>query len=354
MDANGWSLLAVFGAALVAALVLVPLAGAWGRRLGFVDRPRRGEVQAFILPRTGGYGIVAAFVVGVLVSVILIPRYADEYPRLWGLLLGALLLLPLAFLDDWKRLSPLPQLFWQIAAAGVPIAFGVVFDNFAGPLGGIVPLPGLLVMPLTLLWIVGMINTVNLTDTMDGLAGGVAGIAALVLAGVSLQNDQVSIAALSLALAGGTIGFLFYNFHPSRIIMGSSGSLFLGYALGVLSIIGGAKIAAAMMVLGLPILDVAYVIVSRLSHGRSPLRGGDAAHLPHRLLVLGLSQRQVAAVLYTLCLLFGAMALLLTRVEKLYGFFLLALVAAALIGFAARRYNEAPLAHRGPPRQEGG
>ncbi len=354
MDSNLLALMAVFGAALLAALALVPLAGALGRRAGFVDRPRRGEVQNFILPRSGGYGIVAAFAVGVGASLVLVPRYADEFPRLWGLLLGAAVLLPLALLDDWKRLSPPPQLLWQIAAAGVPIAFGVVFDSLAGPFGGILPLPGLFVLQLTLVWIVGMVNTVNLTDTMDGLAGGVAAIAALVLAGVSLQNGQQSIAALALALCGATVGFLCYNFHPSRIIMGSSGSLFLGYALGVLAIIGGAKIAAAMMVLGLPILDVAYVILSRLSRGRSPLRGGDAAHLPHRLLALGLSQRQVALVLYALCLLFGVLALLLTRVEKLYGFFLLGVVALALIGFAARAQERAQVPHGGAPGKEGG
>lgn len=352
MDANPLALLAVFAGSLLASTLLVPIAGMCGRRLGFVDRPRRGEVQEFILPRSGGYGIFLAFAIGVAISLVLLPRYTDEYPRLWGLLLGSALLVPLAILDDWKRLPPTPQLFWQIAAAGVPILFGVTFDNLAGPFGSIVPLPGFLVLPATLLWIVGMVNTVNLTDTMDGLAGGVATIAALVLAGVSLQNGQTSIAALSLALAGATIGFLFYNFHPSRIIMGSSGSLFLGYALGVLAIIGGAKIAAAVMVLGLPILDVAYVIISRLRRGRSPLRGGDAAHLPHRLLALGLSQHQVALVLYGVCLLFGLLALVLTKVEKLYGFLLLGLVALALIWFAARRQDEATIAHGSAPRDE--
>jgi UDP-GlcNAc:undecaprenyl-phosphate/decaprenyl-phosphate GlcNAc-1-phosphate transferase len=354
MESNWLALTAVFAAALLSSLLLVPLAGALGCKAGFVDRPRRGEVQAFILPRSGGYGIVAAFVVGVGVSLVFITRYPDEFPRLWGLMLGAGLLLPLALLDDWKRLSPLPQLIWQIAAACVPMAFGIAFDSLAGPFGGILPLPGLLVLPLTLVWIVGMVNTVNLTDTMDGLAGGVAAIAALVLAGVSLQNGQQSIAALALALSGATVGFLCYNFHPSRIIMGSSGSLFLGYTLGVLAIIGGAKIAAAVMVLGLPILDVAYVIASRLSRGRSPLRGGDAAHLPHRLLAMGLSQRQVALILYALCLLFGALALLLTRVEKLYGFVLLGVVALALIGFAARTQQRSQVSNgRAPGKEEG-
>lgn len=331
------SLLLVFVAALLAAFVFVPLAGRFGRFAGFVDHPRRGEVQRAAIPRSGGYGIFAATVLGIGLSLLLFPRYADEYPRVWGLLLGAAALVPLAVLDDRKRLPPRPQLLWQIGVALVPIGFGVTFDSLAGPFGGILPLPGAVVIPATVFWIVGMINTVNLTDTMDGLAGGVAAIAALVLAAVSLQNGQISIASLPLALAGATLGFLVFNFHPSRIFMGSSGSLFLGYALGVLSIIGGAKIAAAVMVLGVPILDVAWVIVYRLSRRRSPFRGGDGAHLSHRLLAMGLSQRQVALVLYAACLLFGVLALVLTKTEKLYGFALLAVVMLGLMILAARR-----------------
>nr|MDA8217500.1 MraY family glycosyltransferase [Dehalococcoidales bacterium] len=297
MNDTNLALLAVFLAAFVASVILVPLAGRLGRRLGLVDHPRRGEVQQVEVPRTGGYAMLAACAVGVALSVLLLPRFADEYPRLIGLALGAVLLLPLAALDDWKRLPPLPQFAWQIVVAFVPISFGIVFDGVAGPFGGILLLPGLLVVPITLVWIVGMINTLNLTDTMDGLAAGVATIAAFVLAAVSLQNGQVSIASLPLALAGATTGFLIFNFHPSRIIMGSAGSLFLGYILAVMAIIGGAKIATAVMVLGLPILDVVWVIISRLARGRSPFSGGDSAHLPHRLLAMGLSQRAVALIL---------------------------------------------------------
>ncbi len=345
MDAN-LSLAVVFVAAFAAAAVFVPLAGRCGRRLGFVDHPRRGEVQTAAVPRSGGYGIFAAYLIGVGASLLLLPRYADEYPRVAGLLLGGALLMPLAFVDDWRRLSPLPQLLWQIAVACVTVYFfGITFDSLANPFGGVLPLPAVLVVPATLLWIVGMINTLNLTDTMDGLAGGVTAIAALVLAAVSLQNGQASIASLALALAGATGGFLLYNFHPARVFMGTSGSLFLGYTLGVVAIIGGAKIAAAVMVLGLPMLDVAWVIVYRLAQRRSPLRGGDAAHLPHRLLAMGLSQRAVALILYAICLLFGGLALLLTRIEKLYGFLLLGVVALVLMVVVARRAPRGDLAN---------
>lgn len=353
MDANHLGLITVLLVSLLASLALVPLAGAFGRRVGFVDKPRSGEVQRKPMPRTGGYGLVAALLLGIVASLALLPRFADEYPRVWGLALGILALLPLAFLDDWKRLSPLPQFAGQIAVAFIPIAFGITIDNVAGPFGGIIYVPGFLVVPLTVLWIVGMMNTINLTDTMDGLAGGIALIAASVLGALSLINGQFSIASLALALAGACAGFLVYNFHPARIIMGSSGSLVLGYALAVTAIIGGAKIATAVMVLGLPILDVAWVIVYRLMRGRSPFAGGDNAHLSHRLLALGWSQRQVTSVLCAVCLVFGVMALVLDKIDKVFGFALLLAVAVALMLLASRGSPDGGLAHRGATGQEG-
>ncbi len=338
------ALLLIFLLALATSLLLVPLAGRMGERLGFVDRPRSGELQRHPIARTGGYAVVAATAVGIGLALVALPRPADEWPRLLGLAIGTALLLPLAFLDDWKRLQPAPQFLWQVVVAIVTVWFGITVDSISSPFGGVIPIPALLVGPVTVFWIVGMVNTINLTDTMDGLAGGVATIAALVLAAVSLQNGQHSIAALPLALAGGVAGFLVYNFYPARIIMGSSGSLLIGYGLAVMSIIGGAKLAAAMMVLGLPILDVAWVIVYRVLHGRSPLRGGDGAHLSHKLVAMGLSQRRVALLLYAACLLFGALALLLTRAEKLVGFALLSIVALTLMVVAAR--------HGSPPHTD--
>ena len=330
------ALIFVFVAALGLSLVLVPLAGRAGTRLGLVDLPRPGEVQRKPTPRTGGYGFFGAFWLAVLPTLLFVPRFPDEYPRLAGFAAGSLVILTLAVLDDRYRLGPLPQLAGQILAGITAAASGILIENIANPAGGLIPVPVWLAFPLTVFWVVVLVNTVNLTDTMDGLAGGVAFIAAAVLFANSFLLGQFSIALLPLALAGAVAGFLVYNFYPARVFMGSGGSMFLGYALAILAVIGGAKLATAAMVLGIAMLDVGWVFVYRLSRGRSPFKGGDSAHLPHRLLRLGLPEWGVALLYYGLCLLFGLLAVGLTRWAKVYGFAALALVAAVLLLVLAR------------------
>ena len=154
-----------------------------------------------------------------------------------------------------------------------------------------------------------MINAINLIDVMDGLAGGIASIAALVLFLRSFWFDQVSIAVLPLSLLACLLAFLRWNFHPARVFMGSSGAMLLGYWLAVSSTIGGAKVGTAFVLLGLPILDTAWVIARRLAGRRSPFHGGDQEHLPHRLYGLGLSHLQTVVLLYCFTAVFGLLAL---------------------------------------------
>lgn len=331
-------MLLVFAVALAGALVGVPLAAQVGALVGLVDRPRPGEVQRRTLKRTGGYGIIVAFFLAVAVSLPFADRVdVTEFGRLAGLAFGAALLVPFAAWDDAKRLGPLPQLVAQIACAAVPVAFGVRLTSISSPFGGTIPLPLWLIVPATLFWIVGMTNTLNWIDTMDGLAGGVSLIGAAVLFFASLRLGQYTIGLLPLALAGACLGFLAYNFPPARIIMGTGGSMFLGYALGVLSIIGGAKIATAALVLGIPIIDTALVIMQRLAGGRSPFHGGDGRHLVHRLLAAGLNVRQIVLLLYALTALFGSLSLFLVKVQKFYAFAGVIAAIALLFLFLKRR-----------------
>lgn len=338
-------MLLIFAVALVGALLAVPLAAAVGKAVGgpLVDMPRPGEIQRRPIGRTGGYGIVAAFFLALVVSLPITDRSYDnyrEYAALAGLALGAAILLPFAAWDDARRLPPLPQLVAQIVCALIPVLYGVRIDRIASR-----DVPLWLALPLSIVWIVGMINALNWLDTMDGLAGGVSLIGAFVLFGASLLQrgpngefiQQNSIALLGLALAGACIGFLVYNFPPARIFMGTSGSMFLGYALGVISIIGGAKIATAILVLGLPILDTALVILQRLFGRRSPFQGGDGAHLVHRLVAAGYSVRQIVALVYTLTALFGILSLSLVREQKIIGFLLLAAIMGGLLLALRRR-----------------
>lgn len=331
------ALATVLFVALVAGLLLTPLAGRIGERFGIVDRPRQGELGVKVVARTGGYAMLVAFFLALAVSWPLLPRFPDEYPRLVGLALGMAAIVAIAIADDVKRLGPKVQLLGQIVVALIPFFFGVAIDNIASPFGGILKVPDYLVGPLTVLWMVGMMNTFNFIDTMDGLAAGIGAIASVVLFFISFQLGQFSIAVLPLALAGATVAFLVFNFNPARIFMGTSGSMFIGYALAVLGIIGGAKLATTTMVVGVAIADVAMVIIYRLSQGRSPFKGGDSAHLPHRLLKLGLSQREVAFLIYGLCLTFGLMALLFTRAQKLIGFAALGLAMLVMMWAISNR-----------------
>lgn len=330
--------------AMVGAAGLVLAAERAGHRLGFVDRPRKGEVQHRALPRTGGYGVLMAFWLAIGVSFLIAPSDLERLPadnvRLFGVLLGSLALLPLAIVDDRRRLGPWPQLLGQIVAATIPTFFGLRMDELATPFG-IVALPDALAAPLAVLWIVAMMNAINLLDVMDGLAGGVAVIASGVLFLRTLWFGQASIAIVPLALGGACLGFLTRNWHPAHIFLGSSGALFLGYMLGVVTVIGGVKIGTAFLLLAIPILDVAWVIYRRAAQRRSPLRGGDAEHLPHRLRILGMSDRAIVLSLYAICGLVGVAVLgthsLMPTVEKAYlAGAVVAGVLAALVVVARR------------------
>jgi len=292
---------------------LTGIAQRLGELLGAVDRPRPGEVQLRSIPRSGGYAVLAGLWAAVVVIVALRPAGVRTNPsddlKLLGALLGTIAMLPLAILDDRHRLSPWPQFVGQIGIAAIPVAFGLRMESLATPLGPAIPLPEWLDIPLTLFWIVGMINAINLIDVMDGLAGGIGAVGALVLFLRSFWFDQTSIAVLPLALLACLLGFLPRNFHPARVFMGTAGAMLLGYWLAVTSVIGGAKVGTAFVVLGLPILDTAWVIGRRLLRGRSPFRGGDREHLPHRLHALGLGQVRTVLLLYAFVAVFGGLAL---------------------------------------------
>jgi UDP-GlcNAc:undecaprenyl-phosphate/decaprenyl-phosphate GlcNAc-1-phosphate transferase len=342
------ALAATFATALALGLVLTPVAARWSRRVGLVDAPRPGEMQREPVPRAGGHGIYLAFSAAVLLSLALLPRDPAEVQRLAGLLLGVVVLVPFAVWDDFRRLSALPQLVGQVLVACVPVAFGVTISSVSNPFapppfGGVLLLPPWIAVPATVVWLVLLMNAMNWLDTMDGLAGGVGAIAAVILFVVCLSLRQSTIALLPLALAGACLGFVPYNFNPARVFMGTTGSMFLGYALGVIAIIGGAKLASTMLVLGVPVLDALLVIVQRTLAGRQPWRGGDNAHLLHRLHGIGLTQRKIALLIYAICALFGYLATTLIRTEKLIALGALAVVIGALIFYVRFRGSNSRL-----------
>ncbi len=310
--------LIVFGVAFGLAVLLTPIARRLAFRWGVVDCPRGRHRHKNLMPKLGGLALYVAFTVAVLLAQAMpVPRFDPwEWIRLAGLLLGGAFLFVFGLLDDIYEFGPLPQYLAQIVAAAIAVFFRIFIETLNNPLTGqqTDPWPFVVTVTLSLFWLGLMMNTVNWLDGVDGLAGGVAFVAAMVLfanAAFRLDPPQISVSLLPLALMGATAGFLLFNFPPAKIFMGSNGAFFLGYTVGSLSIIGGAKAATILLVMGLPLLDVVWQIVNRLRQGRNPAEG-DRGHLHFRLIDLGLNPRVIVLGYYVFCAFFGALALITT------------------------------------------
>ncbi|MCS7220974.1 MAG: MraY family glycosyltransferase [Anaerolineae bacterium] len=338
---------AVFAIAFLLAIVCTPIAGRLGHRLGWVDQPDGRRRHHGNVPRLGGIALYAAFVGALLMSLILpatwLPPRLDpkELTRLAGLLVGTTFVFIAGLVDDRYELSPAVQLAIQVMAGLIAIAFIIHIKHvnnpftsqlFFGPDG----FPAPIVWALTIFWFAGMMNTVNWLDGLDGLAAGVGAILCAVLALHMFREGQYSVVMQPLALLGATLGFLPFNFHPARVFMGSAGSYVLGFALAALGIIGGAKMATVLLVMGLPILDVAWLILRRWHQGRSPGQGARD-HLHFRLVDKGLGQRTIVLGYYVFSAGFGALALAIgPRLYKLIALMLLGAIGLGVLWWANR------------------
>lgn len=295
---------------LALATCITPLAIALGLRLGIADVPGGRRKHARVTSRLGALPIFAAFTAAVLLAQTFGVPTSDpnERTRLFGLLAGGALMFVIAVIDDRFQLAPGPQFAAQIAAAGVAMASLIFIERFRNPFTNAeVVLPAAAAAAVTLLWFVGMVNTVNLLDGVDGLAASVSLVAAAVTAAHMWREGQYSVALLPIALIGVLAGFLVFNLPVARIFLGG-GALVLGYALACVGIVGGAKVALLLLVMGLPIADVAWQIIDRSRRGQSPVRG-DRGHLHTRLADAGWSARRIVAVYVAVCAGFGAVAL---------------------------------------------
>ncbi len=308
-----WPFLLVFIVGFAGSLVATPLAGLWGRRVGLVDRPSGGRLHQGVIPRTGGVALFAAFMAAALLAQCLpVPRNdPKELTRVVGVSLGVCVALVVGYLDDRFDLPSWLQFLGQSVAALVAIACIVFIEEVRLPFTDqLLRFPYGLTLLVSLFWIVGMINTVNFLDGLDGLAGGVGAIVCVVLAVDMLQGEQHSVSLLPLALLGATLGFLPYNVHPARVFMGSTGSYVLGFCLATLSVVGGPRLGTILLVLSIPIVDVAWLIVQRARSGRAIGQADRwGGHLHYRLLNLGLSQHQIVGLYWALCGLFGILSL---------------------------------------------
>jgi len=230
------------------------------------------------------------------------------------------------------------QLAGQVLLAGWAIAIGVSVTFIANPFGGLIVLGAGLGAVFTALWIVGMINSINFIDGLDGLSSGVSMIAAITLGVISLTStvNQPVVAVLCFALAGALAGFLRWNFYPASIFVGTSGVMLMGYSLAILSILGTAKVAVAVLALGVPIIDTFWIIVRRILSRRSPF-SPDRGHIHHRLLDLGLSHTQAVLAIYGLCILLAILSLVLSGSGQVYAFLGVFLVLGVTVFILARR-----------------
>jgi UDP-GlcNAc:undecaprenyl-phosphate GlcNAc-1-phosphate transferase len=325
----------VFVVAFAVAWGLAPAAAWLSRRLGMVALPGGRRRHQGAIPRLGGLAIYGGFMVAVLLTLPY-PRYPADSFRLAGLLLGSTVIVAGGVIDDRYQLAGLPQIAIALAAGLIAIRYWVFIERVNSPFADtplVFPMP--IVVVLTLLWYVGMTTTVNWLDGLDGLATGVSAIAALIFFLHMLRTGQESVALLPLALLGATLGFLPHNWHPARVFIGSCGAYFLGFAVGGLALIGGARAATALLVMGAPIVDAGLQILHRIRRGRSP-GTGDRGHLHFRLADLGLRQPRIVLGYYALSAALGLLALLLpSRLFKLVALLGLGLIVTTLLAIVS-------------------
>ncbi|MDD5040328.1 MAG: MraY family glycosyltransferase [Patescibacteria group bacterium] len=332
-----------FIATAIVAAVLTYVIRKLALRWQIVDRPGDSperKIQKQPVPLLGGLAIFFSMALVTLGYALFSDRLLGGYMQLKyliGIGVAGLVLMLGGFLDDRKGLKPSRQILWPLLATLITIGAGIGITYITNPLGGTINLDAIRIHVLTIggvpyffilfadlfaiIWLMGMMYTTKFLDGLDGLVTGITTIGSIVLFFLSIHQEvaQPETALLAVILAGACFGFLFFNFHPARIFLGEGGSLFTGYMLGVLAIISGAKIATALLIMGIPILDVAWVIGRRLFfEKKSPFSTADRKHLHFRLLDIGFTHRKAVLFLYGVSILCGSLALVLEGSEKMF------------------------------------
>ncbi|MBI2589618.1 undecaprenyl/decaprenyl-phosphate alpha-N-acetylglucosaminyl 1-phosphate transferase [Candidatus Berkelbacteria bacterium] len=311
-------LLIPFFAAVLVSLSLTPLVRKLALIWGAIAKPGGRHIHVRTTPKLGGLAIIGSFFTVVVYILITNPsqlHFVDMAilgldANLFGVLAGALILVALGVVDDKYDLPPRVKLLFQMIATLTVVLFGVKIWWVSHPFGGPDILLGNWTYLIVPLWLLAMINVMNWFDGLDGLTSGLSIIASLAIAFLALEPfvDQPATALLAIILAGATLGFLPFNWNPASIFLGDTGSMFLGYMVGIFAIISGAKLATAALVLGIPIFDAVWVVLRRLLTGQ-PLMQGDRKHLHHRFLDAGFHPRTATLMLYSIAALFGLIAL---------------------------------------------
>ena len=347
-----WGDIAIaFMLAFITTFVITPYTIKLAKKVGAVDTPKdERRINTTTMPRLGGLAVIAGFIISIIYLIIIlsieksINLFEDNmYIKLIGFLIGGLIIGVVCFIDDLKDLPPLVKLAAQVIAAIIVVSFGLRIENVNIPFFSYVGLPNAFSIILTIGWIIGVTNAINLIDGLDGLSSGIALISCVSMLIIFALNGSPIIAILLItALAGSLSGFLPFNFNPAKTFMGDAGSNFLGYSLSVISIFGVAKtytlivIVAPLIILGLPVLDTLVAIFRRIIKGKSlkAIMQADKGHLHHKLLKKGFTQKEAVLIMYAITAALGIFAIILldSGIWKALSFLILVVVIIA-IGF---------------------
>jgi UDP-GlcNAc:undecaprenyl-phosphate GlcNAc-1-phosphate transferase len=304
--------LAAFLITLILALVITPVIIKLAHKFNFIDQPGARKINTKVIATAGGTAIYLAF-------MIPLRFFLPANQTIKGIMIGGTFMLILGLIDDKFEISAPLKFIGQIIGALILIYYGVKINFITNPFGGFIYL-GIYTIPFTVFWIVSIINTINLIDGLDGLAAGVSIIAVLTLFAVSLQENQVIAPMLAVLLAGSCFGFLKYNFNPAKVFMGDTGAMFIGYIIAAVSITGALKSAAAvtifvpMLALAVPILDTTFAIIRRIFNDR-PIGEADHGHIHHRLLAIGMNQKQAVISVYLISAILGMIAFVINGIK---------------------------------------
>lgn len=315
----GLTILITIAVAFIVSFAATPIVKMFAEKVGAIDVPdEERRVHDHPIPRMGGLAIFLGFILSVLLFV-------DISPQIQGILLGSIIIIVTGAVDDIVSLNAWVKLFLQIAAACVPVFFGVRIEVVMNPIlwsSTEYLILKSLSIPITILWIVGITNSVNLIDGLDGLAVGVSTISSITMLVIALLVADSNVAIVMAALVGACVGFMPYNLNPAKIFMGDTGALLLGYILATMSVLGLFKFyaivsfAVPLLALAVPLFDTIFSFFRRLVRGQSPFHA-DRGHLHHRLIDMGLSQKQAVAILYSISAILGLAAVVITTSGEL-------------------------------------
>jgi len=334
-------LLSWFAVAFAISVILTKLIAKFAVSFNVVDRPNKDrKVHHQPIPLLGGVAIFLAVVIPVLILLFssnILTGGEITTQHYLGFLLGGLVLIIGGVIDDKYDLSPKFAFTAPAIAALVTIIFGIEVSKLTNPLGGVFVLTFWQSGILVWFWLIGTMYTTKVLDGLDGLSGGIAGVGSLIIMLLALTTAyyQPDVALLAIIIVGAIAGFLLWNIHPARIFLGEGGSTLVGFLIGVLAVISGGKLAIALLVLGVPILDLAWVILRRYQEGGlKNIFKGDRRHLHHRLLDLGWSQQRILGTYLLLAISFGLAGLYLQSIQKVFAIIILAIVMVFFAFFA--------------------